>query len=54
MRSIGLAYTAAIGDYEREPEDYGLDAGSVGMTFALGYAYRFSTPIGRTPCITFD
>ena len=55
--SVGLglnAYTAPVGDYEQDPEDFGLDAGSFGVTFALGYTYRFSTPIGRSPFITFD
>jgi TolA-binding protein len=47
-------YSAAVGDYEEDPEFFGLDEPSTAVYFGLGYTYRFNTPLGQSPFITFD
>jgi hypothetical protein len=47
-------YSAAVGDYETEPSRFGLDEPSVAVYLGFGYTYRFNTPLGQSPFITFD
>jgi hypothetical protein len=47
-------YSPAVGDYEDEPAFYGLDEASTAVYFGVGYTYRFNTPLGQSPFITFD
>jgi hypothetical protein len=47
-------YSAAVGDYEEDPEFFGLDEPSTAVYFGVGYTYRFNTPLGQSPFITFD
>jgi hypothetical protein len=52
---LGLnAYSPAIGDYSLDPEVFGLDEASSSVYLGVGYTYRFNTPLGASPLITFD
>jgi hypothetical protein len=47
-------YSPAVGDYEEDPDFFGLDEASTAVYFGVGYTYRFNTPLGQSPFITFD
>lgn len=47
-------YLPAVGDYDIEPETYGLDQAGTTVYFGLGYTHRFDTPFGQAPFITLE
>lgn len=48
--SVGYAgYTQPVGEYENDPEAYGLDEPGNALYLGVGYTHRFDTPFGQSP-----